>query len=172
MRRVIRALGGLLVLALTACAGHAPTSTMLPPTAPTAPQVTLPPLPKGPLECVPYARHVSGIAIRGDAWTWWKQAAPHYGRGRVPRPKAVLVFSRTRALPHGHVAVVTDLVHGREILVTHANWANHGRVTRDVRVIDISPGNDWSELRVWNGAGFGKVYPAHGFIYPGPAAGA
>jgi hypothetical protein len=42
-------------------------------------------------------------------------------------------------------------------------------VTSDVRVIDISPGNDWSALRVWNGAGFGKVYPAHGFIYPGPA---
>jgi hypothetical protein len=86
------------------------------------------------------------------------------------RDRAPCWCSPARALTRGHVAVVTDLVHGREILVSHANWGNDGRVTRDVRVIDISPGNDWSELRVWNGAGFGKVYPARGFIYPGVAA--
>jgi hypothetical protein len=27
------------------------------------------------LQCVPYARQVSGIQIYGDAWTWWDQAA-------------------------------------------------------------------------------------------------
>ena len=26
------------------------------------------------LQCVPYARQVSGIQIYGDAWTWWDQA--------------------------------------------------------------------------------------------------
>ena len=70
--------------------------------------------------------------------------------------------------------MVTRILHSRETLITHANWgasgATRGQVTHDVRVIDISPGNDWSELRVWNGAGFGKVYPAHGFIYPGLAS--
>jgi surface antigen len=156
---MIRTLGGLLLLAPAACA-EAPQPAMLPP-------------PTQPLQCVPYARQVSGIDIRGDAWTWWTQAGARYARGSAPRAGAVLAFKRTRALPLGHVAVVTRLVHGREILITHANWgagaATRGRVARDVRVIDISPGNDWSELRVWNGAGFGRVYPAHGFIYPGPA---
>jgi CHAP domain len=165
MRGMIRALG-LVLLALTACAGPAP-----PPATAPQQQALLPPPPTGPLQCVPYARQVSGIEIRGDAWTWWHQAEPRYDRGPAPRPGAVLVFARTRALPRGHVAVVTHLVEAREILVTHANWsgtaATRGRVTSGVRVIDISPGNDWSELRVWNGDGFGKVYPAHGFIYPG-----
>jgi len=168
MHGVIRAVGGLALLTLAACAGDTP-----PPAPETAPQLGVLPPPREPVQCVPYARHVSGIAIRGDAWTWWEQAAPRYGRGRKPHPGAVLVFARTRALPLGHVAVVTRLLHAREILVTHANWgataATRGRVASDVRVIDISPGNDWSELRVWNGAGFGKVYPARGFIYPGPA---
>ena len=166
---VIRALIGLALLALSACAG-----TPTPPTATAAPhqQALLPvPLHDGPLECVPYARHVSGIAIRGDAWTWWHQAEPRYVRGKAPRPGAVLVFARTRALPRGHLAVVTDVVGAREILVTHANWgssaATRGQVASGVRIIDISPGNDWSELRVWNGASFGKAYPAQGFIYPG-----
>lgn len=26
------------------------------------------------LQCVPYARQISGIQIYGDAWTWWGQA--------------------------------------------------------------------------------------------------
>jgi hypothetical protein len=165
---VIRALTGLALLALTACAGASvPTGTPSPPQQ----EQALLPLPDGPLECVPYARHVSGIAIRGDAWTWWHQAEPRYARGRAPRPGAVLVFARTRALPRGHVSVVTHVIEAREILVTHANWgstaATRGLVASAVRVIDISPGNDWSELRVWNGAGFGRVYPAQGFIYPG-----
>ena len=162
--RLIRGLTGVVLLALTACAGPAP------PPATVSQQAVLPP-PTGPLECVPYARRVSGIDIRGDAWTWWHQAEPRYARGEAPRPGAVLVFARTRVLPRGHVAVVTHVGASREILITHANWggsaATRGRVASGVRVIDISPGNDWSALRVWNGAGFGKVYPAHGFIYPG-----
>ncbi len=165
MRPTIWTLGGLLLLALAAC-GETPKAA--------APQpAIMPSTTTQPLQCVPYARQVSGIDIRGDAWTWWNQAGARYSRGSVPRPGAVLAFRRTRALPLGHVAVVTRIVHAREILVTHANWgarpATRGRVAHDVRVIDISPGNDWSELRVWNGAGFGRVYPAHGFIYPGPA---
>jgi hypothetical protein len=80
-------------------------------------------------------------------------------------------------LPRGHLSVVTRVIHAREILITHANWGSapdtRGLVTKDIRVIDISPGNDWSELRVWNGSDFGRPYPAAGFIYPvATAAGA
>jgi CHAP domain len=169
MPGVIRALGLLLLLLMAGCAGApAPSAS--------APQTALLPPSTQPIQCVPYARQVSGVDLRGDAWTWWSQAASRYGRGSKPRLGAVLVFAKTSRLPLGHVSVVTRLVSGREILVTHANWAsgseNRGRVTKDVRIIDVSPGNNWSELRVWNEDldDFGLVYPAIGFIYPDAAA--
>ncbi len=167
---MIRAFGGLLLVALAGCAGHPTAST---PFAGEPELAVLPP-PSAPIQCVPYARQVSGIDLRGDAWTWWGQAAGHYARGKKPRPGSVLVFQKTRALPRGHLSVVTRIVGAREILITHANWGSaantRGQVATDVRVIDISPGNDWSELRVWNGSDFGKPYPAAGFIYPVPTS--
>jgi hypothetical protein len=129
-------------------------------------------LPKGSMQCVPYARLASGIAIRGDAWTWWGQAdEAAYLRGQRPQVGAVLVFKRTNRLHRGHVAVVAHIVNHREILVTHANWANRGKVVHNVRVIDESPANDWSEVKVWNErtGKFGRSYPAYGFIYRRPA---
>lgn len=166
MRNLIRILGAIVPLLLAACGGDAGR-------VPVAdPQVALLPPPGKPLQCVPYAREASGINIRGDAWTWWTAADGRYNRGKTPRPGAVLVFARTGRLPLGHLSVVTRRLNAREILVTHANWGStpgtRGRVAHDVRVIDISPANDWSELRVWNGASYGKVYPAYGFIYPVP----
>lgn len=137
--------------------------------------LALPPgesLPSGPLQCVPYARHVSGIQIRGDAWTWWNQAARGYKRGSRPEIGAVLVFKRSDRLRHGHVSVVSHRIGHREIMVTHANWgstsATRGRVTRNVRVLDVSPRNDWTAVRVWYApsGNFGQPYPTHGFIYP------
>ena len=173
MQGMIRAFGGLLLVMLAACAGKPPVIAV----ADAEPQFALLPAPlppPGPMQCVPYARQVSGIDLRGDAWTWWGQAAGRYERGKRPRPGAVVVFKKTRALPLGHVSVVTRIVHAREILITHANWGPgpdmRGQVAKDVRVIDVSPGNDWSELRVWNGSDFGKDYPAAGFIYPVPTA--
>lgn len=44
------------------------------------------------LQCVPYARIVSGVEIRGDALTWWDQAAAQYQRGHEPKKGAVLAF--------------------------------------------------------------------------------
>ncbi|MCH7862397.1 MAG: CHAP domain-containing protein, partial [Proteobacteria bacterium] len=35
-------------------------------------------------QCVPFARQASGIAIYGDAWTWWPSAKGQYGRGSKP----------------------------------------------------------------------------------------
>lgn len=162
MRGTIRAFGGLVLAVLAGCGGEPPTLA--------EPQVALLPTPTKPLQCVPYAREVSGIDLRGDAWTWWGQAEGRYSRGKAPRPGAVLVFTKTHKLPLGHLSVVTRVLQPREILVSHANWgaspATRGRVTKEVRVIDVSPGNDWSELRVWNGNSFGRTYSAKGFIYP------
>jgi len=124
-----------------------------------------------PLQCVPYARELSGIALRGDAWTWWKKADGIYAKGRTPRPGAVLVLSKTRRLTLGHLAVVAEVVDSRNIVVHQANWLNGGRIHRYTPVRDVSKNNDWSEVRVWYTPGrvYGsRNYAAYGFIYPRP----
>ena len=125
-----------------------------------------------PISCVPYARARSGIHLQGDAWTWWDAAAGRYERGRAPQPGSVLVLARTGRMREGHVAVVARVVHGREILVDHANWASgaaKGRIATGQRVVDVSPRNDWSQVRVWypriNAFGV-TTYPARGFVHP------
>jgi surface antigen len=124
-------------------------------------------------ECVPFARKMSGIAIYGDAWTWWGQAARTYERGTNPRIGAVLAFKPHGAMTLGHVAVVSQLVAPGVIMVTHANWSRiggvRGQAERDVTVVDASGRGDWSVVRVWydGEAGLGATrYPVHGFIYP------
>jgi surface antigen len=128
------------------------------------------------LQCVPFARAESGIDIRGNALTWWHQAAGRYDRGQTPREGAVMAFAPTRAMPIGHVAVVSRVVSAREILISHANWSvingRRGQVERNVRAVDVSANNDWSRVRVWY-APLGdlgtRVNPISGFIYPGAA---
>lgn len=119
-------------------------------------------------QCAPYAREISGIQIRGNANTWWSQAAGRYDRGTTPRVGAVLAMSSSRRMPLGHVAMVSRVVSDREVLLTHANWSRRGGIERDVRAIDVSAANDWSEVRVWYGP-VGDLgtssNPAHGFIY-------
>ncbi|GEM_PF-575800 len=120
------------------------------------------------LQCVPFARDASKIKIRGNAWTWWGQAAKKYRRGSWPKPGAVMVMSKTRRLRYGHVAVVRSLLSSREIVVDHANWLNKGRIHRNSRVKDVSKNNDWSVVKVWYGPGnvWGRRnYPIYGFIY-------
>lgn len=76
---------------------------------------------------------------------------------------------------HGHVAVVTQVVSSREVLVDHANWGSRrvggrGKIAKNMAMVDVSPHNDWTEVRVWNAGtdDFGtRVYPTYGFIYPG-----
>jgi hypothetical protein len=131
----------------------------------------------GVLQCVPYARTMSGIGIRGDAWTWWDKAAGIYARGSHPEPGAVLSFPGIERMPLGHVAVVTQVLSQRKILIDHANWPNatvlHGAISRDILVTDVSAGNDWTEVRVQFGEGgpLGSAYPANGFIYEWNEAG-
>lgn len=123
-------------------------------------------------QCAPFAREVSGIQIRGNANTWWGQAAGRYQRGNEPKVGSVLSFQATRRMRVGHVAMVSRVVSDREVLLTHANWSRRGGVERDVRAIDVSPAGDWSQVKVWYApqAGLGtSTYPTDGFIYSGAA---
>ena len=121
-----------------------------------------------PLQCVTHARALSGLPIRGDAWTWWSAAEGRYQRGPTPRVGSVLVLKRTDRLRRGHLAVVTRVLGPREVLAEHANWLNRGRIHRNVPLVDVSPANDWSQVRLWyvpgNHLGT-RIYPAHGFIH-------
>ena len=132
--------------------------------------VNLPPY----LQCVPYARTVTGIQIRGDAWTWWDQAAGRYARGFQPKVGAVMALRPHGNSQLGHVAAVSRIIDPRTILIRHANWSpingRRGQIEDNVRVIDVSSENDWSEVRVWYApiqAIGGSVWPVQGFIYPG-----
>lgn len=115
--------------------------------------------------CVPFARDASGVDIRGNAGTWWRQAKDKYARGHDPVVGAVMAFSSTRKLPMGHVAVVSQVVSDREILVDHANWSP-SKVSLGMKVIDVSSIGDWSAVRVAsNGSSLGRTYPIDGFIW-------
>jgi hypothetical protein len=119
-----------------------------------------------PVECVPFARALSGVRLSGAAADWWWAADGRYGRGYAPEVGSVLVLRRTGQLPYGHVGVVSRVVSRREILVTQANWVHH-RVTEDQPVIDVSPAGDWSVVRMWwppSGQMGVTEYPAYGFI--------
>jgi surface antigen len=128
---------------------------------------------KAALQCVTYAREVTGLNLKGDAWKWWEAAQGVYDRGRAPKEGSVLVFSRQGRMSHGHVAVVRKVVSSRELLIDHANWApvrtaGRGKITEAVPVIDVSPKNDWSQVRVWYGpaSSYGDhTYKTQGFIY-------
>lgn len=118
--------------------------------------------------CVPFARTASGIELRGNAETWWNSAKGIYERGHDPDVGSVMVFSGTRKLPMGHVAVVSDVVSPREILIDHANWQRN-KVSLAMAVVDVSEKNDWSLVRVESQPGtLGRPYPISGFIYPEP----
>lgn len=124
-------------------------------------------------QCVPFARAASGIQIYGDAWTWWDQAEGRYQRGETPRVGSVMAFAKQDRLPLGHVAVVSRIVDGRVLMLTHANWSRQngerGHAEQDVTVYDVSRDNDWSEVRVWyrDNDGLGSTtYRVNGFIYP------
>lgn len=123
-------------------------------------------------QCVTFARSVSGIEIRGNANTWWDQAAGRYERGHSPKAGSVLAFSPTSRMRVGHVAMVSKVVSDREVLLTHANWSRPGAVETNVRAIDVSDTGDWSKVKVWYGpqGDLGtSIYPTKGFIYSGHA---
>jgi surface antigen len=127
-------------------------------------------IPKGPghLECVPYARMTSGIQIYGDAHTWWDQAKDRYATGNAPRVGAVMAVRPFNNSRLGHVATVSRIIDSRTILLSHANWSVPGAIERNVTALDVSPGNDWSQVRIWYAPSHGlgtTHWPVSGFIY-------
>ena len=131
----------------------------------------------GGQQCVPFARNASGIEIRGNAAHWWDAAQGVYQRGSRPEYGSVLNFRATGRMRLGHVAVVTAILDSRQIEIEHANWAgpsaSRGGISRNISVIDVSPRNDWSAVRVSLGrsGSYGSVYPTYGFIYDRPEHG-
>ncbi|MCE2578951.1 CHAP domain-containing protein [Gluconacetobacter entanii] len=122
------------------------------------------------IQCVAFAKSASNVMIRGNAADWWRNAAGRYARGNTPEEGSILNFRATRRMPLGHVAVVRQLVDSRTVIIDQSHWGQRG-VSRNVSVIDVSPNNDWSAVRVAlnsrNGA-FGSIYPTYGFIYGRP----
>lgn len=162
---------GLLGVALAACASTGPTragrspAATLPPLVGEAPRVTDY---SANLQCVPFARRLSGIQIFGDANTWWARAAGRYPRSNSPAFGSVLVMHGYNNPGRGHVAVVTQIDSSRVVRVDHANWLNGGEISVGVPVMDVSPNNDWTEVRVWHipgGHWGGRIYRAEGFIH-------
>lgn len=124
------------------------------------------------LQCVPYARAVTGVNIYGDAHTWWGQAEGRYARGGTPKVGAVMAFQRGGGSRLGHVAAVSKIIDSRTVLISHANWSpiggRRGQIERDVQAVDVSPNNDWSAVRVWYApikALGGRHWALSGFIY-------
>lgn len=120
------------------------------------------------IQCVAFARSASDVQLSGNAGNWWSNAAGVYDRGNAPEPNSVLSFRSTRKMPYGHVAVVTKVIDSRTVIIDQSHWAQRG-ISRDTPVIDVSPNNDWTAVRVaTNGdkSNFGSIYPTHGFIYP------
>ncbi len=122
------------------------------------------------LQCVPFARERSGVAIRGNANTWWAQAAGDFIRVKAPTVGSVMVMQTRR----GHVGVVTKIIDSRHIVIDHSNWLSNGQIYLDQPVMDVSANNDWSKVVVWhpNLSQFGKrALGVSGFIVDAPARG-
>lgn len=115
--------------------------------------------------CVAYAREVTGVQLDGNAASWWPHAEGRYERGHTPQIGAILVFKPYSGMHVGHVAVVSRVVSDREVLVDQANWVR-GRVTKAMSVIDASPDNDWTSVKVQYAGTHGRENPTYGFIYP------
>ena len=92
-RSLLRVAFVLLAGLVSACAGgsHAPTSY--------GGGVAYP-----GIACAPFARELSGIALYGDAASWWDQADGRYVKASRPQLGSALVFQREQRLPSGHVS--------------------------------------------------------------------
>ena len=131
----------------------------------------------GGISCVPYARSITGMEISGNGREWWHNAAGRYARGQRPETGSILSFPGSGGMNMGHVAVVSRVVNGRMIEIDHANWGGpgirRGTIMRNINVLDVSPDNSWTTVRVqtgWDSGTFGREYPTHGFIHNRPAA--
>jgi hypothetical protein len=126
---------------------------------------------RGPrhLQCVPFARELSGVEIFGNANRWWDLAEGRYRKARTPEAGSVFVMNGYRTNRRGHVAVVRKVVDNRTMIIDHSNWLNDGKIYLSAPVRDVSPNNDWSQVNVWYTPGQtwgSRTYTAKGFIRP------
>jgi len=129
----------------------------------------------GGISCVPYARQATGMAISGNGGQWWYNAAGLYARSNRPEVGSIMAFPGYGGMRAGHVAVVERVVSSREVLIHHANWGGpgirRGSIMRGVSVVDASPNNDWTQVRVqvgYSNENYGRTYPVYGFIHNRP----
>lgn len=127
------------------------------------------------ISCVPYARQATGMAISGNGGQWWSNAAGLYARDNRPEVGAIMAFRSSGGMRAGHVAVVERVISSREVLIHHANWGGpgirRGSIMRGVSVVDASPNNDWTQVRVqvgYSNENYGRTYPTYGFIHNRP----
>jgi len=127
------------------------------------------------IQCVTFARADSGIVLSGNAADWWNHAAGIYQRGARPEVGAVLNFRANPRMRLGHVAVVSNVVDARTVEIDQANWGggssrHGGYISRSTMVVDVSPNNDWTAVRVGldHAGDYGSIYPTYGFIYARP----
>jgi surface antigen len=164
MPRIIVALRLLRLTALVLAGGLSACASSRPVTGPNLADASRHP----GITCAPFARELAGIALYGDAYSWWTSASGRYGRSAQPEIGAVLVLRRNSRLPSGHVAVVSRVLAPRQVLVIQANWVPD-ELTEDQLAVDVSPHNDWTEVRMWwpptNALG-DHAFPAYGFILP------
>jgi len=82
-------------------------------------------------------------------------------------------LKKRKLLLKDEIQVLTD----RIVQITHANWSpiegSRGKIEKDVTLVDVSAGGDWSEVKVWydpNRDLGGSTYQTYGFIYPDASA--
>ncbi len=116
--------------------------------------------------CVAFVREETGMDLSGNAWAWWPNAVGLYERGNQPEVGAVMSFTANPHMRSGHVAVVSRVVNARMVEIDQSNWMGGG-ISRGTAVMDVSPNNDWTAVRVGLGrsGNYGSVYPINGFIY-------
>lgn len=127
-------------------------------------------VPSGRGQCVAYVHAHSAFRIQANAHMWWTRAAGIHARGSTPEMGSVLSFRSVRGMALGHVALVSRVVDSREVEIDHNNWLGVGPA-RGASVIDVSPNNDWTAVRVENRPGarvYGRIYPTDGFIHARP----
>ena len=127
------------------------------------------------IQCVAFAKADSGIVLSGNAADWWDHAAGVYQRGDQPEVGAVLNFRANPRMRLGHVAVVSNVIDARTVEIDQANWGggssrHGGGISRSTMVVDVSPNNDWTAVRVGldHAGDYGSIYPTYGFIYARP----
>ena len=128
--------------------------------------------PSHPLECVGFcSRAHSGIDLRGDAFglvaAGRRPLCPRHRSERRLDPRSDRLCG---AAPLPIWPWSGDIISPREIRVDHANWLNDGAIYLSDPIVDVSPENNWSEVRVYNqrAASWGRqTYLVQGFIGPG-----